>query len=504
MPALQVSDLSKSFAGQVALAGLDITVAAGQVHALLGGNGSGKSTFIKVLSGYHKPDPGGSVLLGGKKLSFGSPESSRVLGCRFVHQDLGLVETSSILDNLMLGRGFPRMMGTINGKRARALASEMLARADLDLDPGTLVGALSPAQRTEVAVARALSPIPGEDARLLVLDEPTANLPHDEVDQLLATIRRVSDHGIGVLFVTHRLEEVLRVAHRVTVLRDGRRVEARNVDGLSRSDLVHMLVGDELEEAHSRSERMTVKADSPTVISVRSVSTTAIAPFDVDIKEGEIVGVAGITGSGREAFLGAIFGAIDRTQGTVEVNGLPVANSSPRSAIRAGMSFMPAERRTRGGVMSLTAAENMSLASVGKIWRFPIIRRAVERAQTQSWFDRLGVRPASGINMPLAAFSGGNQQKVLLARWLNCTPRALLVDEPTQGVDVGARAKIHEQLVSVAARGAAVVVSSSDVDELVALSHRIVILQAGRVAATLSGDELTVANVTRHTLASTH
>ncbi|GAA0983804.1 sugar ABC transporter ATP-binding protein [Acrocarpospora macrocephala] len=499
-----MSNLSKTFSGQAALAGLNLTIEAGQVHALLGGNGSGKSTFIKILSGYHKPDPGGSVRVAGSELTFGSPESSRSSGCRFVHQDLGLIDTSSVLDNVMFGRGFPRTLATVRSRRARHLAVAMLDRAGLDLDPDALVGALTPAQKTEVAVARALSPASGEEVRLLVLDEPTATLPHDEVDQLLATIRRVSSHQVGVIFVTHRLEEVLRVAHQVTVLRDGRRIASRGMEGLTRSELVHLLVGDELDETQAIAEKLADPADAPVALTARSVSTQTVAPFDLDVRQGEIVGVAGITGSGREAVLGSLFGALKRIDGEVRVKNAPLRPNDPRRSIRAGMVFMPAERRTRGGVLGLSAQENLSLAKVTKHWRFPLMRRTQERRQTAYWFSRLGVRPDDGSTLPLSAFSGGNQQKILLARWLNCEPSVLMVDEPTQGVDIQARARIHEELVGAAKSGTAVLVSSSDVDELVALSHRVLILRAGEVVEILEGSDVTIGNVTRRTLVSTH
>ncbi|WP_190814612.1 sugar ABC transporter ATP-binding protein [Saccharopolyspora pogona] len=503
-PVLQVSNLSKTFAGQTALAGLDLTIGAGRVHALLGGNGSGKSTFIKILSGYHKPDPGGDVQVAGHSLAFGSPDSSRAAGCRFVHQDLGLVDTSSVLDNLMFGRGFPRTLGTVRSRRARLLAIEMLDRAGLQLHPDTLVGALTPAQKTEVAVARALSPVAGEEVRLLLLDEPTANLPHDEVDQLLATIRRVSSRQIGVIFVTHRLEEVLQVAHEVTVLRDGIRVASREVDGLTRSQLVHLLVGDELDETQAAAEGLNDPSLAPVALAARSVSTDSVAPFDLDVRQGEIVGIAGITGSGREEVLGSLFGALDRSGGEVIINDVVLRKGSPRAAIRSGAAFMPAERRTRGGVLQLSAHENLSLATISKHWRFPVMRRAQERAQTAYWFDRLGVRPLHGGTLPLSALSGGNQQKLLLARWLNRSPSVLMVDEPTQGVDIQARARIHEELVDAAMSGAAVVVSSTDVDELVALCHRILIFRTGALAAVLEGDGVNTSNVTRQTLISNH
>ena len=312
--AVRIDGLSKTFPGQVALAGVDLTINPGEVHALLGENGSGKSTLIKVLSGFHKPDQGSAVQINGEPLPFGNPGAGHRLGARFVHQDLGLITTSSIADNLFLGSRYPSAFGTIRVRAQRAAARKALEAVGLDLDPDQLVQTLSPAQRTGVAVARALRPETGETVHLLVLDEPTATLPDNEVNQLLATVRAVASRGIGVIYVTHRIDEIFEIANRVSVLRDGVVVAQREVEGLTRAALVGLLVGGELAAVEQAAAEVDTHAGE-VVLSVDSLSADRINDISFDALTHCITGIAGITGSGRESVLATIFGAVDRTGG---------------------------------------------------------------------------------------------------------------------------------------------------------------------------------------------
>jgi ribose transport system ATP-binding protein len=498
---LSVRGVSKTFVGQVALRDFDLTINAGEIHALLGENGSGKSTFIKILTGYHRPDPGGTVALGGRALHFGSPESSYNLGCRAVHQDLGLVESASVADNLSFNAGFARRFGTIRGRAERSRAADDLKQVGLSIDPRTPVADLSPTARTGVAVARALRPNPTAPAQLLILDEPTASLPQNEVDQLLAIVEAVARNGIGVLYVTHRLDEVFRLAHNVTVLRDGRKVVTRPTAGLDHRSLVSLLVGEEFDAVATRSAALPAAADRA-ALHVAGLSAAHLTGFDMDVAPGEIVGISGITGSGRESLLGAIFGAVDRRVGQVSVDDQPILPSRPDLSVRAGVAYLPPDRKTGGGVFDLSARENISLAGLNTFWRWPALRRRAEKAESRRWFTDLDVRPRGAVDRELATFSGGNQQKVLLAKWLRCQPKVLLLDEPTQGVDVSAKAIIHSRILDSAAGGMAVVVSSSDVDELIALCHRVIVLADGHIASDVSGTAKSVANISRHMLAS--
>lgn len=498
---LAVEGLSKTFAGSPALDHFDLEIRAGEIHALLGENGSGKSTFIKILSGYHQPDPGAKVMIDSHPLEFGSAESSFHLGCRFVHQDLGLVPTLSVLDNLSLNSGYPTRWGTVKSAESRRLAEADLARVGLEVDPATPVSLLSPSQKTGVAVARALRQLgrDSEEVTLLVLDEPTATLPESEVRNLLDIVRRVAARDIGVLYVTHRLDEVFELAENATVLRDGRKVATRPVRSLDRHTLVTLLVGSELDEVRRASSAIP-SGSGDAVLKVEGLRSAPLSGVSFEVRSGDVVGVAGITGSGRDVVLGAIFGGVEREGGRVTVDGKVVAAFQPRSAMDAGVGYLPAERKTQGGIMEFSARENLTISNLQPFWIKGLLRRKRERVEAASWFERLDVRPGGAFELPLMNFSGGNQQKVLFGKWMRRNPKVFLLDEPTQGVDVGAKAGLHRQILASAASGAAVVISSSDVDELAALCHEVLVVRNGKIVARLRGDDVTVAAISRESL----
>lgn len=500
-PALDARALTKTFTGVVALDHVDLHIEPGQVHALLGENGSGKSTFIKILSGYHDPDAGSSVRIDGAEMNLGSPESAYALGCRFVHQDLGLIDSSSIVDNLCLNTGFPTRFGTVRRRAARRSARADLAKVGLEhLDPETLVGALTPAMKTGVAVARALRQDRGVDVKLLVLDEPTATLPDNEVQHLLDIVRQVAAGGVGVLYVTHRLDEVFQVADLVTVLRDGRTVATEAAADLDRKRLINLLIGSELDELAAAVEHLHTPSTAQPVLEVSGLTAPPLRDISFSVAPGDVVGIAGITGSGRETVLGAIFGANVRDAGVVRINGTSVKASRPDLAIGLGMAYLPPDRKILGGIMEFSARENLVLTDLKPFWKRGKLHAKGERRETHRWFERLGVRPSGAVEQRLMAFSGGNQQKVLFGKWLRREPMIFLLDEPTQGVDVGAKAELHRQLVDAADQGAGVLVSSSDVDELAALCRRVLVLRDGRIVTELSGSRLTVANIARESL----
>ena len=483
--ALQVRALTKTFAGGRALSEVDLDLAAGEVHALLGENGSGKSTLIKILSGYHRPDPGGQVQIGGQELSFGHPLASYDIGARFVHQDLGLVEASSISDNLAFGPGFPTSFATIRSGRARQRAVQALGRVDLDLDPNALISSLSPAQKTGVAVARALLADGDAVVRLLVLDEPTARLPEHEVAHLLSLVRSVARSGVGVMYVTHRLDEVFQIASQATILRDGHKVASVEIAGLDRDVLLHHLLGAALERPH-RLQAHNV-AETASVLTVTGLRSEALKDVSFTVRPGEIVGIAGITGSGREALCGTLFGARKRDAGVVKVGSVQVQGNRPDAAMKVGVAYIPAERKILGAFLDLSAGENISIANLRAFWTWPLLRRGRELAEAQRWFDRFAIRPLGALHQPMSAFSGGNQQKVVFSKWFQRAPVLFLLDEPTQGVDVGAKAELHTALFEAARDGAGIVISSSDVDELTTVCDRVLVLRSGRVVAQLSG-----------------
>ncbi len=492
--ALSVRALSKAFGPTQALWPLDLDIHEGEIHALLGENGSGKSTFIKSLSGYHRADTG-EVTVAGQELDLGNPRSSHDLGCRFVHQDLGLIGSESILDNLNIGNEYQTVFGTINGRASRKSARDDLARAGLTLDPRRKVATLSPAEQTAVAVARALRPVRGVEARLLVLDEPTARLPHQEVDQLLAIVRSVARAGVAVIYVSHRIDEVLEVADTATVLRDGHKVATAEVKDLDRRTLVNLLVGSALAEVNIDSHRVPPE-DAPVRLSVEAVTSPELEDINFEVRRGEIVGFAGITGSGRESILSTIFGGLPRPRGTVHVDGTRLPPQRADLAIGAGMAYLPPDRKVTASIMGASARENLMLANLTRHWRWPLISSRGERREARTWFTRLQVRPGDNVERPLSAFSGGNQQKVLFGKWLRIEPVIMLLDEPTQGVDIATKAELHKEIIAAAENGASVVVSSSDTEELLAVCHRILVMRHGRIVGTLTGKDRTVATLT--------
>jgi ribose transport system ATP-binding protein len=496
---LSIRGLNKSFPGVKALVEVSFEVARGEVHALLGENGSGKSTCIKILSGYYRPDSG-IVKIAGSELSFGGRSHAHRVGARFVHQDLGLVDTLSVADNLALGSGFPTHWGTIGRKRAEAAASEALERVGLSVSPRTLVADLPLAERTGVAVARALQEDEEFPAGLLVFDEPTATLPDPEVSRLMEIIRTASSAGIGILYVTHRLNEVFDIADSTTILREGRVAATAPVRSLTRDSLLHYLLGDKFAELTDMSAMAPHAADPEVALMVDALSAGRMSNVSLRAYAGEVLGIAGITGSGREVVCGGIFGAVQRQQGTVSVAGQAIPANRPASSIVSGLAMLSAERKRFGAFLDLPARENMSISALRPFVRWATLNRRKESSEVASWFDRLDVRPRDDLERKLGTFSGGNQQKILLGRCLRLRPKVLLCDEPTQGVDIGAKASLHEELLKTAADGAAVIISSSDTEELVSLCNRILVFRGGSIGTELRGTEITVSRVVRECL----
>jgi len=497
---LVVCNVSKSFGRFWALRNLTMSIAPGEVHALLGENGSGKSTLIKVLSGYHRPDKGSSAQLGDRPFPFGSSLDIYRMGARFVHQDLGLVGSSSVLDNLFLGSGFTTRWGTLPRRATRRAAEQDLERVGLDVRPSVLVESLSPAQKTSVAVARALRADPEAPVQLLVLDEPTASLPDSEVQHLLTTLRTIAAQGVAILYVSHRLDEVFEIANTVTVLREGECVGSAPVAELDRRTIVRMMIGRTLPTGGAQLISSASTGDTQAALEVRGLIGRATRDVYFRVERGEILGIAGITGSGRDELLGDIFGARPRLAGEVRADGVPLSNHSVRAAMEAGLGHVPAERRLHGLILDLSARENILLSDLKPFYRRGVLNRRAELRETHNWFTRLDIRPSGGFGLAMSKFSGGNQQKIVLAKWLRRNPKVLLLDEPTQGVDVGAKSDIHRLILELAAQGTAIVISSADSDDLVALCHRVLVMSRGELAHELSGTALSVANIAAHSL----
>jgi len=482
-PLLRVTGVSKRFAGQPALEDFTLTLEPGQVHALVGHNGSGKSTFVKLLCGFHRPEAGAEAWVGDEAFVLGDAQAARRAGLRFVHQDLGLVGSLPVVDNVVLGEVYPtRRLRTIDWAVARRQVADLLADLGYDIDPRRPVDRLSLIERTGVAIARALRD--GENARVLVLDEPTAALPADAVERLFAVVRRLRDQGLAILYISHHLDEVSAIADQVTVLRDGRKVATRQVNGLPEDELVELIVGHTVEQ-QSRPPEPPSPPIGTAALSVRDLRAGALRRLDLDVAPGEVVGVAGVAGSGRDDLAGALFGAAPRL-GTVSVAGRVIPAERPEAAISSGLGLLPADRAHTGLVPNLGVAQNLTLARLEASCRGLLLRRRRERCDSLAWLERLDVRPCDP-SKPIEQLSGGNQQKVLLGRWLRAGVDVLIVDEPTQGVDVGSVEQIHELIRARARRGTAFVVCSSDTDELVRLCHRVVVLNRGLVVDELRG-----------------
>jgi len=502
---LTIEHLFKVFPGQVALDDVQLEIKAGSTHALVGQNGSGKSTLIKILAGYHEPTGEPIAVFHhadgvscDEPLALGNGGAAAAAGIRFVHQDLGLVDTVSTIENLALGGGYTTRFGRIDWKAETKRAINDLAVLGFDdFDVRAPVGSLAPSQKTAVALARALRGWEN-GARLLVLDEPTASLPGADVTRLFEAIRRVKERGVAILYVSHHLEEVFEIADEVTILRDGKNVATMQVSELDHERLIELMVGHVVERRRAlvSGERGAVLLDA------HQVSGGNIRVLDVQVHAGEVVGVAGITGSGREHVIPLVSGQIPSNDGRLYVGAVEVPPFAPRAAIAAGMAFVSADRQSQGNFATLSVTANTTMSDVKRNSQGPRLVHARERAEAESWVTKLRTKTSS-TESPMATLSGGNQQKVLFARGLRLRPKVIVLDEPTRGIDVGAKEEIHSLIDEAAADGSAVLVASTDTEELVRLSHRILILRDGVVATELIGDEITVENIERAQLQQT-
>jgi ABC-type sugar transport system ATPase subunit len=495
-PLLRMTGISKSFAGTKALDDVCLEVFSGQIVAVVGQNGSGKSTLVKVLAGIHQPDPGGSIEIrdaaGNPLESHGGHQQS----LHFIHQDLGLLPMLSTTENLDLSRPMgSRWIRPGNRAAEHRRAARLVERFGVAIDVRAPVATLSPAERAIVAIARALDGWTRPD-NVLVLDEPTTALHSDEVDRLFRAIRRVASQGAGVIFISHRLDEVRAIADRVVALRDGKKVAEVAIGHLQDAALIRAIVGSSVAATH----RTTPTRGGAVTLAVAALCGRVIQDIDLSVRAGEIIGVTGVLGSGREELAGLLFGAERRTSGAVRVNDHALDAGDMAGAIDRGVAFVPPDRHRRGAVMQMNVRENLTLPGLaGLTRRFSRVDRKAERRDSARWSQAIGLRPLAP-ERAMTTFSGGNQQKVVLAKWLRTRPRLLLLDEPTQGVDVGAKATIYDLIMKAASDGTAVVVCSSDTKELVAICDRVLVLQAGRVVSEVSASALTEETLLRRTL----
>jgi ribose transport system ATP-binding protein len=486
--ALDATGISKTFGSVTVLRDAALQLQPGEIRALVGRNGSGKSTFIKVLAGFHAPDPGGRLVIAGEELQLPvSPGAAQQCGVSFVHQDLALVEESSVTDNVLVGRYATVGAGRIPWRRERRRVAEALAAFGVNADPRSRIADLGQVDRALVAIARSLLELP-EGGGVLVLDEPTAFLPDEDVEHLFAAVRKVAASGTAVIYVSHRLEEILELTDSVTVLRDGLVVGNESTAGLTKAGLVELILGQAIENFYPDIPM----AGSERVFAAEGITGETVREISLSLSAGEIVGVTGLNGSGFDELPYLLFGASQATAGTIQLSGVerPAQTVKPVEAIEAGVVLLPGDRQRRGGVPGLPVKDNISLPALSGFFRGGRLRHGEERRAVSGILQKMVVTPPNP-NLLLGQLSGGNQQKALLGKWLHLAPRVLLLHEPTQGVDVLAKRELFTQIEHAAADGAAVVIASSEAEDLAHLCHRIIVLYNGRAVGHLAGAEIT-------------
>lgn len=485
---LTATGFCKYFPGSTALDHVDFTLMRGEVHALLGENGAGKSTLIKCMTGAYRRDTG-TLALDGAEIDPHDTLAAQKLGIGTVYQEVNLLSNLSVAENLFLGRQ-PRRFGMVSSRAMNGMARDLLSQYGLDIDVGRQLDRFSVAIQQVIAIARAVD----LSGKVLILDEPTASLDTQEVAMLFGIIRQLKQRGLGIVFITHFLEQVYEICDRITVLRNGRLVGTREVDGLARQTLIAMMLGRELAQAESAAKQATNENGPVKYRFANFGKRGKIKPFDMEVRGGEVVGIAGLLGSGRTETAEVLFGVERSDSGEVTVNGNVVALSSPRAAIKNGFGFCPEDRKTDGIIGDLSIRENIVIAlQARRGWARPLAR-SEQNGIADRYIKALDIR-TTDREKPIRLLSGGNQQKTILARWLATNPNFLILDEPTRGIDVGAHAEIIRLIEDLCAQGMSLLVISSELEELVAYSSRVIVLRDREHIAELTGGEITAGNI---------
>ena len=487
IPLLQAVSITKSFSGVRALKGVSFDLMAGEVHGLVGENGAGKSTLIRIMTGAVFPDSG-SLVVGGTAVSHMDPSRSRALGIAAIYQQPALFPHLTVAENIAFAVEEASMWRPVRWRTRRQVAAQLLERVGASLDPDRLVETLSMPEQQILEIAKAV----GAAARVLIMDEPTASLSEREVERLYGIIGRLRQDGLGIIYISHRLEEVLTLADRVTVLRDGESIATRQRDEVDQKALIQLMIGRELSAIFPK--RMVTAGD--VALELRGVSCRAggVNNVSLTLRRGEICGLAGLVGSGRTELARTLFGVTPADAGDILVNGMRAQIASPAEAIALGLEYVPEDRRRHGVVPEMAVAENVTMASLPSVARMGLIARDDERAVAARYVQDLGVRPAS-VDASVESLSGGNQQKVALARALAANPSVLILDEPTQGVDVGSKSEIHGLMQALVERGLAILMISSELPEILGMSDRVAIMRGGTLAGVLSREEATQESV---------
>ena len=478
-PLLQLSDILKFFGAVRALNGVSFALRAGEVHALLGENGAGKSTLIKVIAGAHLPD-GGTLAIDGQTLGRLNPRAARELGIACIYQQPALFGDLSVAENIALGLESPKATRRVDWAGRRAAAEILLKRVGAEIDPDTEVRQLSMPEQQLVEIAKAL----GAGAKILIMDEPTASLTQKEVELLLNVVRDLRAQGVGIIYISHRLDEIFAVADRVTVLRDGQSVGTHPVATMNEAALIKLMVGREVSAIYPPPEG----EPGAVVLSLQNLGCRAskVHAVNLEVRAGEIVGLAGLVGAGRTELARVLFGITPADAGSICLNAEDLVIESPQQAVAHGIAYVPEDRRRHGVILEMPIASNMTMAIHERIFPGTWLRLDAEREMALNYIRDLGVK-AAGPAAPGGSLSGGNQQKVALARWLATQPKLLILDEPTQGVDVGAKAEIHKIIRGLARQGLAVLMISSDLPEIMGMSDRIAVMRGGTIVEMLSG-----------------
>ncbi len=498
IPRLRIEDLSKTFPGQRALDRVSLEIRPGEVRGLLGANGSGKSTLIKVLAGVYAPDSGsGSIQIDGEPLPLPVTQNAVLRsGLRFVHQNLGLIERRPVVENIALGRPFRRnRFGLIDWETERREAQRLMDEFEVKFDVDELVANLTRAEQALTAIMRAFD-VTGEEMKMLVLDEPTVGLPNHEVELVLDTVKRVCERGIAVLFVSHSMDEVMAACNSVTVLRDGAVTLDCSTVGLSRDQVIEAITGLPPAQADKFPTPPPVLDEGEAALRVRGLRSLSVKDLDLDVRAGEIVGIAGELDSGSVEVLPALYGHFPATAERIEVQGAQVGRLTPRRCRKAGMTYIPADRQAESALTGLTVRENLVAGDTDVVQVGPLLRLGRERSLAKELVKRYHVNPP----IPERNFdqlSGGNQQKVVLARWMRLKPQVMLLQEPTQGVDVGARDEIAADILQAAGLGAAVLINTADLAWLVKVCSRVLVMHGGSVVVALERESVTVDAVKR-------
>ncbi len=487
-PLLQLDGLAKSFGGVQALKPLSLELAAGSILGLVGENGAGKSTLIKLLSGLHQPDSG-DILFAGQRVAFSSPRAALDAGIATIHQELEYAGRLTVAENLLLGESWPRtFFGGVHWGRLHENAQRRLSEFGIDLPTHAPVDQLTAAEKQEVSIAGALA----RDARLLILDEPTASLSAPEVRRLFGHLARLRERGVAVIYVSHRLDEIFEITDRIAVLRDGSLVSTHKTANVSAGQLVHDMVGRPLDQVYPRTRSGEL---GEVILKLSSMSRAGMfRDISFEVRAGEIVGLGGLVGAGRSELARAIYGLYPVDTGTMLLRGKPWRPRGADAALQNGLIYIPEERKRQGLVLDHSLGETLSVGFGDTASRFGLVNRRREREAVSGALQKYDIR-ATGPAQAVGTLSGGNQQKALLARWLERDPKMIILDEPTRGVDVGAKAEIHAHIDQLAGMGKAVLFISSDLPELLGMSNRVLVMNRGAIDAELCGDEMTEHNV---------